>query len=151
MSNVQKEARRDAEEYARAEMFYGEGAGTRRKLIAATVESKMYRNPIYARAFEKELARQDMAEHAAKARKERRRRDATELVTKNTKAIASGNYQNAQGGVIVLVAAGYALHKTGLDKRLFEKSRRLYAQGVDRIRRHRAPKRNNVHSITEVK
>ena len=37
---LQKEASKDAKEFARAKMFYGEGAGNRRKLIKATVNQK---------------------------------------------------------------------------------------------------------------
>ena len=36
---VRRKARKDAKEYARAKMYYGEGAGNRRKLIRATVKS----------------------------------------------------------------------------------------------------------------
>lgn len=148
MSNISKEARRDAQEYARAEMFYGEGAGTRRKLIAATVESKMYRNPAYARAFEAELARQDMAEHAQKARKERQRKDAAEVVTRNTKAIATGNYQNVQGSVAALLVAGYFAHQTGLDKKALEEGKKLYAKGKERVRRFRAERK--IHHLRSI-
>lgn len=36
--STKRVAKRDAKEYARAQMYYGEGAGNRRKLIKATVE-----------------------------------------------------------------------------------------------------------------
>lgn len=39
-NKTNREARKDASEFARAQMFYGEGAGTRRKLIRATVDAK---------------------------------------------------------------------------------------------------------------
>src|SRR5688500_8043298 len=121
--STQKEARRDAREFARAQMYYGEGAGTRRKLITATVESKAEKNPEYDRAFRQELERQDMAEHAAKARRERRRRDVKESTTKNTKALVTGNYQNAQAAVVTAATVGYFLHQTGLDKVIYEKGK----------------------------
>lgn len=125
MSKTEREARRDAREYARAEMFYGEGAGTRRKLIQATVESKAAKDPHYAHAFRTELNHQDMAEHAAKARSERRRKDVLESTRKNTKAVVSGNYQNAQTGVLILIVAGYFAHQTGLDKKALEEAKKL--------------------------
>lgn len=125
-STTTKEARRDAQEFARAQMFYGEGAGTRRKLITATVDSKISRDATYGRLFYTELAKQDMAEHAQKARKERRRVDAIDSTKRNTKAIVSGNYQNAQFGVLVILGIGYVAHKTGLDKVAYEKSKETY-------------------------
>jgi hypothetical protein len=114
-----REARRDAR-------YYGEGAGTRRKLISATVDAKSQRDPSYARAFHTELSRQDMADHAAKARHERKRKDTTEAFTKNTKALATGNYQGVQSGLLVVVLAGVVAHRTGLDKMAYEKSQQLY-------------------------
>lgn len=131
--NTQREARRDAREYARAQMFYGEGAGTRRKLISATVDAKSGRDPKYARVFRTELARQDMAEHAAKARRERARTDALESTKRNTRALLTGNYQNAQAGVMILILLGYAAHQTGLDKKMWDKAKEY----KDRIKNRR--------------
>lgn len=121
-----KQARRDAFEFARAQMYYGEGAGNRRKLIEATVDAKSAKNPTYGRAFRRELERQDMAEHAEAARKERNREDRNESIKKNTKAIASGNYGNASSTVIVLIVAGYFAHQTGFDQKVYEKGHDLY-------------------------
>lgn len=124
-SKTEREARRDAREYARAEMFYGDGAGTRRKLIQATVESKAHKNPVYAQTFHRELQNQDMAEHAAKARKERRHKDLIESTTKDTKALMSGRYENVQSTVLVLIVIGYFAHKSGADKRALEEMQKL--------------------------
>lgn len=49
-------ARKDAKEYARAKMFYGEGAGNRRKLIKAKVKERS-KNSVYKQEFDKELAK----------------------------------------------------------------------------------------------
>lgn len=73
-----KEARKDAEESARAKMYFGKGAGTRRKLINKTVEAKKGRDSDYARAFDHHFARQDLSEHASGARTERARTDRKE-------------------------------------------------------------------------
>lgn len=151
MSNTQKEARRDAREYARAQMYYGEGAGNRRKLIFSTVDAKAERDPAYARAFHQELARQDMAEHATKARRERERRDRTEMVTKNTKHLLTGNYQNVQSSVLVLVVAGYFAHQTGLDKKVYEKGKKVYRDIRIRLESRKIRKNRKVHNITVVK
>lgn len=124
--NTQREARRDAREYARAQMYYGEGAGTRRKLITATVDAKAHRDPAYERAFHDELSRQDMAEHASKARRERQRTDAVSSVKQNSKAVISGNYQNMQSGALLVVVVGYFVHQTGVDKLVWEKGKTYY-------------------------
>lgn len=134
---TEREARRDARKYARAQMYYGEGAGTRRKLINATVEAKTHRDPTYARAFREELARQDMAEHARKARLERARTDALESTRRNTRAILTGNYQNMQAGVALLILVGYVAHQTGLDVKAYEKAQEIR----ERIKKRRAVKR----------
>lgn len=146
--NTQREARRDAREFARAAMYYGEGAGTRRKLITATVDAKSDRDPNYARAFRTELSRQDMAEHAAKARRERRRNDTLESTRRNTRALLTGNYQNAQTTVLILIVVGYVAHQTGYDEVVFEKAR-IYTNNVkSRIKKHRDEKaRRNLKSV----
>jgi gp021 len=43
-------------------MFYGEGAGTRRKLIKNTVKERQ-KDPIYKKAYEEVLNNQNMAEY----------------------------------------------------------------------------------------
>ena len=70
-----RNAQKDARETARAKMYYGEGAGTRRKLIKATVEQRS-NSPVYRKAYEQELAKQDMAKHAKKAKTERKAKNA---------------------------------------------------------------------------
>lgn len=68
---VDKHAKKDAKEFARAKAFYGEGAGTRRKLIKGTVEGKAKRLPGYKKAFDHHLDKQDTSKHASKAVSER--------------------------------------------------------------------------------
>ena len=46
---VRRRARRDAKEYTQAKMYYGEGAGNRRKLIKATVKARRQRGRKNAR------------------------------------------------------------------------------------------------------
>jgi len=73
--NVRKEAQKDAYEFARALMFYGEGAGTRRKLIRASIDYKFSTIPGYAQAYQDAFHKQDMDAHVNAARKERHRKD----------------------------------------------------------------------------
>lgn len=140
-----KEARNDAREYARAQMFYGEGAGTRRKLITASVESKARRNPAYAREFHTELARQDMAEHASKAQVERHRQDRNEAVSRNIRGALTGNSKSLNTSVLIIGVIVYLAHETGYDKKAIAKGKAIVANL--RARRNR---RKNVHSVTNI-
>lgn len=49
---VRRRARRDAKEFTQAKMYYGEGAGNRRKLIKATVKARS-KDPFYKSEFDK--------------------------------------------------------------------------------------------------
>lgn len=146
--NTQREARRDAREYARAQMYYGDGAGIRRKLIVAAVESKSHRDPAYSREFQSELKRQDMAEHALKARRERRRKDASESVKKNTKNLLTGKYENLQVGVLIVAGVAYIAHQTGYDKKAYEKGKELKKRIQNRLKKKTF---DDVHVVTNLK
>lgn len=93
-------AKKDAKEYARAKMFYGEGAGNRRKLIKNIVAERS-KDPTYKQAFEDALSRQDMEKAAKRAKSERHILDIPKIV-----------------GTTVAVSATVATiaHKTGADK-----------------------------------
>jgi hypothetical protein len=143
--SIQSKAKRDAREYARALMFYGDGAGTRRKLIQATVDARSHKSPTYARVFRAELANQDMAAHASKARFERGRKDAAEAIGRNVKALVSGRYEKANTTLLIVIVGGYLAHHTGLDKAAYDKSQELYAKyknrrAVKRILKDTTPK-----------
>lgn len=83
-----KAAQKDAEEFARAKMFFGNGAGTRRKLINASVTAKKAKDPLYAKAFDSHLAKQDMSTHAQKARSERNSVDRKDKTKKRAGYVA---------------------------------------------------------------
>lgn len=85
---TERAARKDAEEFARAKMFYGKGAGTRRKLIKNQVESRAKHDPAYAKAYEKHLGLQDLGQHASKAVSERKRTDRKDTVKKSSGMLA---------------------------------------------------------------
>lgn len=82
-----KEAKRDAKEFTRAKMFYGEGAGNRRKLIKATVESKSKKDPAYKKAFDHHVENTDLGKRASQARGERARKDTTKTVGKTARGV----------------------------------------------------------------
>jgi hypothetical protein len=86
--HVERHAKKDAEEFARAKAFFGDGAGTRRKLIKQTVESKTKNMPGYKEAFDRHLANQDQAKHVSKAISERKRKDTVSVNKKRFGAVA---------------------------------------------------------------
>lgn len=115
-----KVARKDATEFARAKMFYGEGAGTRRKLIKAKVESQSKVNPDYKKAFDHHLAQQDLGQHADKARGERKVKDTKASVGKTARGInraIQGPFGQTLTVTALMGAYGYA-KTTGLDKKV---------------------------------
>jgi hypothetical protein len=114
-----REARKDATEYAKAKMFFGEGAGTRRKLIKATVEAKSTKDPAYKEAFDHHLGAQDMAKRASQARGERKRTDIKNSTTKNARSvhrILTGGLGNVTMTASVVVGAYGLARSTGADK-----------------------------------
>jgi hypothetical protein len=118
--STNKAARKDAQEFARAKMFYGEGAGTRRKLIKAKVEQQSKVNSDYKKAFDHHLGQQDMGQHADKARSERGRKNAKASVGKNVRAVNRAiNGPFASGAAVAIGLSAYGgLKASGLDKKL---------------------------------
>lgn len=55
-----KEASRDAKEHVQAKLYYGTGAGTRRKLIKAKIEGKSKKDPSYKKALDYYIEKQDL-------------------------------------------------------------------------------------------
>lgn len=129
-----REARKDAQEFARAKMFYGEGAGTRRKLIKAKVEAKSKKDPSYKKAFDDHLSKQDMSKHAEKARSERKRKNVKKSAgrgIRGTRHILNGNSQYASAATAIAVGGALYAHKTGIDKTIFEAGKKLYSKTMD--------------------
>ena len=125
-----KEARKDAQEFARAKLFYGEGAGNRRKLIKATVDAKAKRDPTYKAAFDHHLAQQDLSKHASAARGERKRKDTKAKVGKNARALNRAiNGPFASGAAVALAVSAYGgLKASGLDKKVMSAGRNFMNQ-----------------------
>lgn len=117
----QKLAKKDAKEYARAKMYYGEGAGNRRKLIKATVNERSKQSATYKKAFDEALASQDMAKHASAAKKERHVKDVkntTGKVGRSVVNIVAGNPGRAAASVLAVYGV---LHYTGMDQVIMRK------------------------------
>lgn len=123
-------AHKDAVEFARAKLFYGEGAGNRRKLIKATVEAKSKKDPTYKAAFDHHLNQQDLSVHASKARGERRRKDIKSTTGKNARAInraINGPFAGPVAATALLGAFG-AARASGLDKKVMNAGRAFFNQ-----------------------
>lgn len=88
--SVNRSAKKDAKEFARAKAFTGEGAGNRRKHIKTSVETKSKRDPNYKKAFESHLSREAtvMDKHVTKAKSERKRIDRNTKFKQRTGLVA---------------------------------------------------------------
>ena len=76
---TRKQARKDAKETARSKMYYGEGAGVRRRNINAVVKQRS-KDPTYKKAFDEEYSKQDMGKARRDAERQRKHTDRTEPV-----------------------------------------------------------------------
>lgn len=126
---VRRRARRDAKEYTQAKMYYGEGAGNRRKLIKA--RSK---DPFYKSEFDKAVANTDMGKRASQARRQRSRKNARNAAGKTVRGvgnIASGNAGRA-GGALFLGYLGYQGAKAA---GIAPTEKELLAKGARKIKR----------------
>lgn len=114
-ASTKRRAKKDAKEYARAKMSYGEGAGTRRKLINNTVKERS-KNSVYKSEFDKQLAKQDMSKHASAARREHDTRAAAKSTAKTARGLihlSMGDF----GRVSAASAAIFGLGKiTGVNR-----------------------------------
>ena len=111
-----RKAKKDAKEYAQAKMYYGEGAGTRRKLIKNQVAQRSKDLPGYSKAFEQHLANQDMAKAVKSAKSKRKRTDAVNATRKTARGTVhalAGNTAYASAAALALVGAARV---TGADK-----------------------------------
>jgi hypothetical protein len=116
--NINKLAEKDAFKWARAEMFFGEGAGTRRKLLSAEIATKVERISGYHQAFETAYAKQNFADHAIKAAKERKHLDHSKMVKHNVRGLVTGNKRSLSTSVVVIGMAWYIANQTGYDEKI---------------------------------
>ena len=121
-----RQARKDAKEFAGAKAYYGKGAGNRRKAIKNTVAGRAKKDSTYQQAFDRHLANQDMEKHTRKAKSKRTRTDVTESTAKTARGIGhifNGNAQYASLAAAGVFAAGTWLYKSGLAKTAFNKGK----------------------------
>ena len=119
---VRRAAKKDAKESARSKMYYGEGAGTRRKLIKAKVESRSKHDPNYKKAYEYYMQKQDLGKHASKAVSERHRKDAANTAKRYTKAVKNRIFGVGAAGTIAAGVAAYQAYKNPEIRKLAKRS-----------------------------
>lgn len=114
---LKKDAAADAKEYARAQAFYGEGAGTRRKQIKNLASERM-KDPDYKAEFERQLALQDMAKHQKAANRERKVKDVKESTARTARGVKNFLLGNAVPMTTAAIAIGGALKYTGAGSKI---------------------------------
>ena len=133
---VRRQAKRDANEFAKAKMYYGEGAGNRRKLIKAKVEERS-KDPDYKTTFDGHLSNQNMAKRSTQAKRTRVATDVRNTTTKTARGvinILNGNPMAASAVAVGVVAAASAAHKSGVDKILLKTGEKAYSTIVNEMR-----------------
>ena len=126
---LKKDAKKDAEDMARAKAYYGEGAGTRRKQIRNRISERM-KDPDYKAEYEKHLAAQDMSKHQKAANRERHAQDAKNTVAKTARGIK--NLIMGVGSASLTAVALYnAAKMVGADKIIKDAGNKL----LNKIRR----------------
>ena len=126
---VDRAAAKDAKEFTKAKMYYGEGAGNRRKLIKNTVESKS-KDANYKKAFDRHVEGTDMGRRVSQAQGQRKRTDTTNSVAKTGRGVIhtlKGNPQYASAAATVLVGGVYFARRAGVDKMLASKGKAAYS------------------------
>ena len=103
---IDRDARKDAKRYVNAKQYYGEGAGTRRKLLKGELSKKMS-NPDYKAAFDKHVANADIAAATRRAKAERGTRDTARAIKRGAK------FALGAAAIAVPVAVAYKNLKNG--------------------------------------
>lgn len=124
---VNRMASKDAKEHVRAKLYYGEGAGIRRRQINNVVKDRS-KDPSYRKAFDQHVSNQDVAKASSAAKAKRTRTDVVKGTAKTVRGvrhIINGNPQYASAATAVVVGGAMYAHRTGIDKMLLEKGKTL--------------------------
>lgn len=121
---ARSQAKSDAAEFTKAKLSYGQGAGTRRKLIGAKVAERS-KNPHYKKAFDEHLGNQDLAKRARQAKVGHNVR----ATGRSTAKTARGVHRSLTGGFGSVTLASAAIagaivlgRKTGADQAAMKKA-----------------------------
>lgn len=122
--STDRQAKKDAKEFATAKMYYGQGAGTRRKLINKSVDARKARDPAYAKAFDRHLSNQQLDKHAAKASKQRSRTDFKDKNKKRAGYLArrATGEMGTQAAFVAVAVGGAAFLKSDKGQRIMKNS-----------------------------
>jgi hypothetical protein len=117
-------AKKDAQRHMDAKMFYGETAGTKRKLLKAEIEKKKKTIPGYEQAFTKHLENVDTAKSAKKAVAKRTRIDSVANGRRLVKKIFNIT------GPITVAAAGavYYANKEKIDRYVMDQFNKILSK-----------------------
>lgn len=124
VQKTKSEARKDATEYARAKMFYGEGAGNRRKKIKARVDTRS------KKTFEKALASQNMDKHSRAVTRERNVKDTTKTIKKTFNKITKSKVGKTLINFGSSLVISYILKKTGAYQKMVDISEDVMSKGA---------------------
>lgn len=116
-----KIAKKDAKRYVKAKMGYGEGAGTRRKLLKAELSEKM-KDSTYKSAFDNYVENANYEKAGRAAKRERRIRDIT-----SNKVVRTGA---KIAGVAAAVGVGY---KIASQNPVAQRKAKVFVDGIKRI------------------
>lgn len=119
---LDREAHKDAKEHVQAKLYYGQGAGTRRKLIKAKIEGKSAKNSDYAKAVKFHIDDQDVEKQLGKIKGQHARATAKATTAKTSRGIINtirGNPQAAGASVAAATGAVIFIHKTGIDRKVY--------------------------------
>lgn len=141
-NRVNKMAAKDAKEHVRAKLFFGEGAGTRRKLIKAKTEHNRKFVSGYGKAFDIHLSRQDFSQHSTKAVKERHSIDRKDRNKKRAGAVArrlTGEW-GTQAAFVALAGSGVAFARSDRGQRFMQKTVSKIKNGQAEVIRRKGAK-----------
>lgn len=127
-------ASKDAKEFIQAKMYYGEGAGVRRRQIKAVVTERS-KDDAYKKAFDAHVSGQDLAKASSKAHAKRTRTDmvkGTKKTARGINHIINGNPQYASAAAALVVGGAMYIHKQGIDKLIMDKSKTMYNEAKSR-------------------
>lgn len=116
-------AKADAHEFVKAKLSYGEGAGTRRKLIKAKVEARSKKSPEYKKAFDEHVTKFSMksdrlAKQATINRNVKATRKSTVKTVKGVHRSLTGGFGSVSLASATIAGAYVYARKTGLDQKI---------------------------------
>ena len=136
---TRNQAYKDAQDTARSKMYYGEGAGVRRRNINAVVRQRS-KDPTYKKAFDEAYAQQDMGKARRDAERQRKTTDRTEPIKTGVsrgmkKAVRAGGNAIAFAATTAAgVAASYYIRHTDEGKAMVNHIVRQASVAANKVR-----------------